>query len=87
VAWIDICDVGDGNSVAIDMATVAGACCNVIDVFHEHARGAGQNTIIARSFTLCVFRNPDVADHTVHISGQAAASAARMRPPTRFVTD
>ena len=51
VSWIEICDVGDGNCVAIDMETVDDAQCNVIDVFHETAGQPGESNVIARSFS------------------------------------
>jgi hypothetical protein len=49
--WVTICDVLDGNYVAIDIASGSGNEYNYIDCFHETFAEPGESTIIAKSFT------------------------------------
>lgn len=57
--WFTFCDVGDGNFVAFDAASVRGRTCNVIDCFHETVHAPGQRAVIARSFDEFVARALD----------------------------
>ncbi|MEZ5977716.1 MAG: SMI1/KNR4 family protein [Planctomycetota bacterium] len=49
--WLDFYDVADGNCVGLDMDSVRGDSCTVIDVFHETAGEPGYSMVIALSFT------------------------------------
>jgi cell wall assembly regulator SMI1 len=49
--WITICDVLDGNYIAIDIASGSGNQYNYIDCFHETFAEPGESQIIAKSFT------------------------------------
>jgi hypothetical protein len=49
--WYSVCDVQDGNIVAIDTRTVRGETCWFIDCFHETFLERGYCKIIALSFT------------------------------------
>jgi cell wall assembly regulator SMI1 len=49
--WLSICDVMDGNYIAIDVASIIGDECNFIDCYHESFAEPGECEIIARSFT------------------------------------
>jgi cell wall assembly regulator SMI1 len=48
--WQTVCDVQDGNYIAVDIASQEGAYCNYIDCFHETFAMPGQSKIVARSF-------------------------------------
>jgi cell wall assembly regulator SMI1 len=47
--WLTVCDVLDGNYVALDIASGSGDQYNYIDCFHETFAEPGQSTIVARS--------------------------------------
>lgn len=47
-SWYAVCDVGDGNYVALDLASTKGGRTTVLDVFHETPASA---QAIATSFT------------------------------------
>jgi cell wall assembly regulator SMI1 len=49
--WLTVCDVQDGNYIAVDIASKDGAYCNYIDCFHETFAMPGQSKIMAWSFT------------------------------------
>ena len=49
--WYGFCDVGDGNFVVYDAATLGGESYRVLDCFHETASEEGETAVIARSFT------------------------------------
>jgi hypothetical protein len=49
--WLTVCDVQDGNYVAIDVLSIDGDACNYIDCFHEVFAVPGHSKIVARSFT------------------------------------
>ncbi len=49
--WLTVCDVQDGNYIAIDIGSKEGEKCNYIDCFHETFSIPGESTIIALSFT------------------------------------
>lgn len=49
--WLTICDVMDGNYIAIDITSKKGDDYNFIDCFHETFGMHGENMIIAKSFT------------------------------------
>ena len=49
--WITICDVMEGNFIAVDIAPRDGDEFNYIDCFHETCGIPGENKIIAKSFT------------------------------------
>ena len=49
--WLTVCDVQDGNYVAIDVASKDGEYYNYIDCFHETFAIPGQSRVVARSFT------------------------------------
>jgi cell wall assembly regulator SMI1 len=49
--WLTICDVQDGNYIAIDVASKDGESYNYIDCFHETFARPGESKVIARSFT------------------------------------
>jgi hypothetical protein len=49
--WLTICDVMDGNYIAIDIASGNGELINFIDCFHETFAQPGECKIVARSFT------------------------------------
>ena len=54
--WLTVCDVQDGNYVAIDIASQDGEYYNYIDCFHETFAMPGQSRIVARSFTELLHR-------------------------------
>jgi cell wall assembly regulator SMI1 len=49
--WLTVCDVLDGNYIALDIASGSGDQYNYIDCFHETFAEPGQSMIIARSFS------------------------------------
>jgi cell wall assembly regulator SMI1 len=49
--WLTVCDVLDGNYIAIDIASKREGDCNYINCFHETFGRPGESKIIARSFT------------------------------------
>lgn len=49
--WLTICDVLDGNYIALDIASESGDQYNYIDCFHETFAEPGESKIIAKSFT------------------------------------
>lgn len=49
--WLTICDVKDGNYIAIDLRSRNGDRCNYIDCFHETFAEPGESRIISLSFT------------------------------------
>ena len=49
--WLTICDVQDGNYIALDIASKNGSEYNYIDCFHETFAIPGACLIIAKSFT------------------------------------
>jgi hypothetical protein len=49
-AWFTICDVLDGNYIAIDLVSIKGDECNFIDCFHETFGVPGESRVIAKSF-------------------------------------
>jgi cell wall assembly regulator SMI1 len=49
--WLTVCDVQDGNYIAIDIASRDGENYDYIDCFHETFAMPGQSRIIARPFT------------------------------------
>jgi hypothetical protein len=49
-SWLTICDVLDGNYIALDITSGSGDEYNYIDCFHETFAEPGQSMIIARSF-------------------------------------
>jgi len=49
-SWFTICDVLDGNYIAIDLSSKKGNECNYIDCFHETYGTPGESRIIAKSF-------------------------------------
>lgn len=49
--WITICDVQDGNYIAIDIDSFDGESANFIDCFHETFALSEGHPIIAKSFT------------------------------------
>jgi cell wall assembly regulator SMI1 len=49
--WLTICDVLDGNYIAIDIASKHKRDYNYINCFHETFGRPGESKIIARSFT------------------------------------
>jgi hypothetical protein len=49
--WLTVCDVQDGNYVAIDVLSKDGDNCSYIDCFHEVFAVPGYSKIVARSFT------------------------------------
>lgn len=51
VSWLTVCDVQDGNYVAVDLESKRGDVCNYIDCFHETFAVPGECEIVARSFT------------------------------------
>lgn len=50
-SWFVICDVRDGNYVAIDFESRKGDTVEIIDCFHETIGAEGESAVIARSFT------------------------------------
>ncbi len=48
--WYSFCDVGDGDVVAYDAATLGGESYDVLDCFHETVHDNGETVVIARSF-------------------------------------
>ncbi|MGD9099549.1 MAG: SMI1/KNR4 family protein [Anaerolineae bacterium] len=48
--WLTICDMQDGNYIAIDIASKEGKEYNYIDCFHETFARPGECKIIAKSF-------------------------------------
>ena len=48
--WLTVCDVLDGNYIALDITSGSGDQYNYIDCFHETFAEPGQSMIIARSF-------------------------------------
>ena len=50
-SWLTICDVQDGNYIAIDVNSNNGQEYNFIDCFHESFGEPGGCTVIAKSFT------------------------------------
>ncbi len=49
-SWFTICDVLDGNYIAIDLSSKNGNECNCIDCFHETYGIPGEAKVIAKSF-------------------------------------
>lgn len=49
--WLTVCDVQDGNYIAIDAAPDQAGAYNYIDCFHETFAEPGESTVIAKSFT------------------------------------
>ncbi len=49
--WFTVCDVQDGNYIAIDLASKNGDEFHFIDCFHETFAQPGECKIIAKSFT------------------------------------
>jgi cell wall assembly regulator SMI1 len=49
-SWYGVCDI-EADYVAIDLATVKGSFCLVIDCWHESFGWTGDSKIIAQSFT------------------------------------
>ena len=49
--WLTICDVLDGNYIAIDIDSREGQECNYLDCFHETFAEPGECKIVAKSFT------------------------------------
>jgi len=52
--WLTVCDVLDGNYIALDITSGSGDQYNYIDCFHETFAEPGQSMIIAKSFTALV---------------------------------
>ena len=50
-AWFTVCDVQDGNYIAIDLESKNGEEYNFIDCFHETFAQPGDSKIVAKSFT------------------------------------
>ena len=50
-SWLTICDVLDGNYIAVDIASQENQNYNYIDCFHETFAEPGEATIVAKSFT------------------------------------
>ncbi len=50
-SWFTVCDVQDGNYIAIDVGSRYGDRCNYIDCFHETFAEPGESRIISLSFT------------------------------------
>jgi cell wall assembly regulator SMI1 len=50
-AWLTICDVADGNYIAIDLMSKNNDQFNFIDCFHETFAQPGECQIVAKSFT------------------------------------
>jgi hypothetical protein len=50
-SWLTICDVLDGNYIAIDIASKDGEAYSYIDCFHETFAQPGECKIVAKSFT------------------------------------
>ncbi|HVO68665.1 MAG TPA: SMI1/KNR4 family protein [Aggregatilineaceae bacterium] len=49
--WLTVCNVQDGNYIAIDILSKDGDAYNYIDCFHETFAQPGECKIVARSFT------------------------------------
>jgi len=49
--WLSVCDVQDGNYIAIDIASKDKGGYNYIDCFHETFARPGESQIIAKTFT------------------------------------
>jgi cell wall assembly regulator SMI1 len=49
--WLTICDILDGNYIAIDIDSKEGKEYNYIDCFHETFAEPGECKIVAKSFT------------------------------------
>ena len=49
--WLTICDVSDGNYVAMDIASGRGDEYNFIDCFHETFAEPGESKIVSKSFS------------------------------------
>lgn len=57
--WLSICDLLDGNYIAIDIASKDGDGYNYIDCFHETFAEPGESKVIAKSFT-------ELLEHALH---------------------
>jgi hypothetical protein len=60
--WLTVCDVQNGNYIAIDLSSKKGDECNFIDCFHETFAQPGESQIIAKTFTELL----DLALHNGH---------------------
>ena len=49
-SWFTICDVRDGNYIAVDLQRSEAGSCKYIDCFHETFAMVGYSTVIALSF-------------------------------------
>ncbi len=61
-AWFTVCDVQDGNYIAIDLESKSGDEYNFIDCFHETFAQPGESKIVAKSFT-------ELLDLALHSNG------------------
>jgi hypothetical protein len=61
-SWYTICDVRDGNYIAVDLASKRNDYCNYIDCFHETYAVPGECKIIATSLAELLGRCMRVAE-------------------------
>lgn len=66
-AWFTVCDVLDGNFIAVDLSSRKSNECNYIDCFHETYGTPGESRVIARSFRELLERSLENGDQQFYL--------------------
>jgi antitoxin YokJ len=66
-AWFTVCDVLDGNYIAVDLSSRKGNEYNFIDCFHETYGVPGESQVIAKSFRELLERSLENGDQQFYL--------------------